>query len=126
MSRKIFFIEEIHALVYTKWSRIFSYYRNICTGIYTKIAAARYSSDILQMFYGPITREKNRNQRQPLQPQKVLLYDGFIISQRNFQERLRVWRMDVSKENPNNKDLARENRAKFIDLVEQEIQKLKA
>ena len=93
------------------------------------MAAARYSCDILQMFYGPITREQNRNQRQPLQPKKVVLYDGFIISQRNFQEWLHVWRMDVSKENPNNKDLfmlARENKAKFTDLVEQEIQKLKS
>ena len=46
-----------------------------------------------------------------------------------FQEWLRVWRMVVSKENPNNKDLlmfARENKAKFTDLVKQEIQKLKS
>ena len=30
------------------------------------MAAARYSSDVLQMFYGPITREQNRNLPQPL------------------------------------------------------------
>jgi len=44
------------------------------------------------------------------------------------QEWLRVWRMDVSERNPNNKDLlmfARENKEKITDLVEQEIQKLK-
>ena len=93
------------------------------------MAAARYSSDVLQMFYGPITREQNRNLPEPLQPRYVVLYDGFLLSQNNFQEWLRVWRMDVSKENPNNKDLlmfASKNKAKFTDLVEQELQKLKS
>ena len=58
---------------------------------------------------------------------ELRLYDGFKISQSNFQEWLRVWIMDVSKTNPNNKDLlmfARENKAKFTDLVKQEIVKL--
>ena len=98
--------------------------KNIFTGIYTKMAAARYSTDVLQMFYGPIQDEENRNLPQPLQPD-----DRFLLSQSNFEEWLRVWRMDVSKENPNNKDLlmfARENKAKFTDLVEQETQKLKS
>ena len=93
------------------------------------MAAARYSSEVLQMFYGPITREQNRNLPQPLQPDNVVSYDGFLSSKSNFQEWLRVWRMDVSKENPNNKEclmFARENKAKFTDLVEQEIQKLKS
>ena len=76
------------------------------------------------MFYGPITREQNRNLPQPLHPN-----NRFLLSQSNFQEWLRVWRMDVSKENPNNKDLlmfARENKTKFTYLVEKEIQKLKS
>ena len=92
------------------------------------MAAARLSSNVLQMFYGPIRREQNRNLRQPLEPKQVVLYDGFKISQNNFQEWLRVWIMDVSKTNPNNKDLlmfARENKAKFTDLVKQEIFKSK-
>ena len=79
------------------------------------------------MFYGPITREQNRNLPQPLEPELVVLYEVFNISQNNFQEWLRVWIMIVSKTNPNNKDLlmfARENKAKFTDLVKQEILKL--
>ena len=91
------------------------------------MAAARFSSNILQMFYGPITREQNRNLPQPLEPELVVLYEVFNISQNNFQEWLRVWIMIVSKTNPNNKDLlmfARENKAKFTDLVKQEILKL--
>ena len=82
-----------------------------------------------KFFYGPITREQNRNLPQPLQPDHVVLYDGFLLSQSNFQEWLRVWRMDVSERHPNNKDLlsfAREMKSKFTDLVENEIQKLKS
>ena len=30
------------------------------------MAPERYSSEVLQMFYGPITREQNRNLPQPL------------------------------------------------------------
>ena len=91
------------------------------------MAAARFSSNVLETFYSPITREQNRNLPQPLQPECVLLYDVFNISQSNFQEWLRVWIMDVSKTNPNNKDIlvfARENKEKFTDLIEQEILKL--
>ena len=90
------------------------------------MAAGQYSSDVPQMFYG--RREENRNQPEPIKPKKHVLYDGFKISQNNFQEWLRVWRMAVSERNPNNKDLlmfARENKEKFTDLVEQEILKLK-
>ena len=93
------------------------------------MAAARYSSDVLQMFYGPIPNEEKRNLPEPLEPDLTVLYDGFKVYQNNFQEWLRVWRMDVSQENPNNKDLlmfARENKEKFTDLVEQEILKLKS
>ena len=69
------------------------------------MAAARYSSDVLQMFYGSIPEEKNINLPQTLKPNYVGLYDRFLISQKNFQDWLRVWRMAVSEENPNNKDL---------------------
>ena len=93
------------------------------------MAAARYSSDVLQTFYGSIPKEENRNQPQTLKPNSVVLYDRCLISQNNFQDWLRIWRMAVSEENPNNKDLlvfARETNEKFTDLVENEIQKLKS
>ena len=53
----------------------------------------------------------------------------FILARNNFQEWLRVWKMVVSEGNVNNKDLyafARETRAKFTDLVENEIKELKS
>ena len=91
------------------------------------MAASRFSSNVLQKFYSPITREQNRKLPQPLRPELVPLRDGFKISQSNFQEWLCVWIMDVSKTNPNNKDIlmfARENKEKFTDLIEKENVKL--
>ena len=73
--------------------------------------------------------EGKQNLPQTLKPKYVVLYDGFLISQNNFQDWLRIWRMDVSEENPNNKDLfvfARKTKEKFTDLVENEIRKLKS
>ena len=54
---------------------------------------------VLQMFCGPITMEVNRNLHQPLQPQRAVLYDSFHISQNNFQDWLRFWRMNVLEKN---------------------------
>ena len=91
------------------------------------MAAARFSSNVLENFYSPLSRGQNRNLPQPLQPELVPLRDGFKISQSNFQEWLRVWIMDVSKTNPNNKDILmfeRENKEKYTNLIEQEILKL--
>jgi len=91
------------------------------------MAAERYSSDVLQMFYGPIPRRENTNLPEPLNEVEPLL-DGFELNQNNFGEWLRVWRMKTSEENPNNRDLymfERENREKIINLVEREIQELK-
>ena len=91
------------------------------------MAAAKFSSDVLQTFYGPITKEQNRNLPNRIIPERVPLLDVFKISQSNFQEWLRVWKIDVSKTNPNNKDIlvfARENKEKYTNLIEQETLKL--
>ena len=99
----------------------------MCTGIYAEMAAERYSSDVLQMFYGPI--QENRNLPQALQPDVIVYFDVFSLARSNFEEWLRVWRMAVSERNANNNDLlvsAREMKSKFTDLVENEIQKFKS
>jgi len=80
-----------------------------------KMAAASYSSDVLQESYEPRQEERR-------------MQDGFQITQNNFQGWLRVWRMDISETNPNKGDIfrfARGNKEKFTDLVEQEIFELK-
>ena len=88
------------------------------------MAAAKFSSDVLQNFYSPLSRGQNRNLPEPLQPELLPVRDVFKISQSNFQEWLRVWIMNVSKTNPNNKDIfmfKRENKEKYTNLIEQEI-----
>jgi len=85
------------------------------------MAAARYSFDVLPI--DPTPNEENRNLPKP----NFALRDEFIINQNNFQGWLRVWRMDISEENPNKTDIfmfAKENKEKFTDLVEQEIKRL--
>ena len=91
------------------------------------MAAARFSSNVLQTFYSRIAREQNRNLPQPLQPERVPVRDVFKRSQSNFQEWLRVWIMNVSQTNPNNKDIymfRSANKEKYTNLIEQEILKL--
>ena len=90
------------------------------------MAAARFSSDVLQMFYGPITEEENRNL--PLEPDVVEIDDVFLLARNNFQGWLRVWKMAVSEGNENNKDIlvfARKTRAKFTYLVGKGIKEFK-
>jgi len=85
------------------------------------MSAARFSSDVLEMFYGPPTRG---NLPPPIEPDLTAQFDGYKITQNDFQNQLRVWRMDVSRGNPENKDLltfARANRQRNIDLIKQEI-----
>ena len=92
-----------------------------------EMAAARFSSNVLQTFYSKTTREQNRNLPEPLQPERVVVRDGFSISQSNFQEWLRVWSMNVSITNPNNHDIFKfkdANKEKYTNLIEQEILKL--
>ena len=44
------------------------------------MAAARFSSDVLQMFYGPITEEENANLPQELEPDVLEIDDIFILA----------------------------------------------
>ena len=107
MRVRIFPIEEISALVYTpRW----------------------LPQDFrLQMFYGLITEEENRNL--PLEPDAVEIYDVFLLARNNFQGWLRVWKMVLSEGHENNKDLlvfSRETKAKFTDLIGNEIKEFKS
>ena len=68
------------------------------------MAASSYSSDVLQRYYGRIDKAIQSLPR-PLVPRPVPRFDGFQITQNNFQEWLRVWRMDVPETNPNRRDI---------------------
>ena len=92
------------------------------------MSAERYSSEVFQMFYGPIAEQVNADMPQPLEPDLVEIDDIFIIARRNnFQEWMRVWKMVVSRRNVNNNDLlafARENKENFTNVVKNEIKEL--
>ena len=74
--------------------------------------AAAYNSYILNTIFGP---------------EGKIIHDRFKISQTNFQQWLRVWIMDISITNPNNKDIFMfrdENKEKYIDLIQSEVKNL--
>ena len=61
---ELFSIEEIHYFILT-------------------MAAARFSSDVLEMFYGPITQEENTRLRPPLRTSRDF---DFNSERNNFNE----------------------------------------
>ena len=89
------------------------------------MAAARYSSDVLQLFYRSTKeKEKSENKKQPqsLQPEIIERYNRFLLAQNNFQDWLRVWKIVVPEEY--NSDLLgfeRRTKSKFINLVKYRI-----
>ena len=89
------------------------------------MAAARYSADVLQIFYGRINPEENASLQRLILPQEE--DNVFVLAQNNFEEWLRVWRMDIPERKTFSKDLfkfARETKTKFAVLVEKEIKTL--
>ena len=115
-------------IIYKGAPEIFLIEEIFCTRIYAEMAAASYSLDVLQTFYGPTPREENRSPPEPSNQRIHVINDRFKITQNNFQKWLRVWRMDIFETNLNNTELirfGRENKEKFTDLVEQEAKKLK-
>ena len=54
------------------------------------MAAANFSRDVLEMFYGSIPNEENQKLRAPIRPSRRL---DFEIARNNFNEWLRVWKM---------------------------------
>ena len=55
---------------------------------YTRMAAARISTDVLEMFYGPISQEKNRRQKRPIEPTRIARdrYIDFNLERNNFTD----------------------------------------
>ena len=51
------------------------------------MAASRFSSDVIEMFYVPISREENARFRPPVSPSRDL---DFQLERTNFNELLRV------------------------------------
>jgi len=56
------------------------------------MAASGFSSDMIEMFYGPISGEENARLRPPIRPRRAF---DFELVRTNFSEWLRVWKMKV-------------------------------
>ena len=85
------------------------------------MAAANFSRDVLEMFYGPI--EESQGLITPIRP---TIMGGFEIVRNNFDQWLRVWKMQVTK---NNKDLFKffqKTKTSFINVCTNEVEALKS
>ena len=85
------------------------------------MAAANFSRDVLEIFYGPI--EEKQRLRPPISPN---IRGEFEIVRNNFNEWLRVWKMRAKK---NNKDLFKffqKTKNSFINVCTSEVEELKS
>ena len=85
------------------------------------MAAANFSRDVLEMFYGSI--EENQRLRPPISPN---IRGEFEIVRNNFNDWLRVWKMRATK---NNKDLFKffqSAKNSFINVCKNEVETLKS
>ena len=85
------------------------------------MAAANFSRDVLEMFYGPI--EENQRLIAPISP---TIMGEFEILRNNFDQWLRVWKMWVTK---NNKDLFKffqKIKTSSINVCKNEVETMKS
>ena len=85
------------------------------------MAAANFSRDVLELFYGPI--DENQRLITPISP---TIMGEFEIVRNNFNQWLRVWKMRVTK---NNKDLFnffQKTKTSFINISTNEVETLKS
>ena len=90
------------------------------------MAAAAVQRDVMRMFYGPIPR--GRNLRQPIVPQRLAPFEGFVLARNNFQGWVNVWKMEQFPERRYNQgDIYRFRTAheeKFMRTVKNELERL--
>ena len=87
------------------------------------MAAANFSRDILEMFYGPISQEDNQRLRLPIRPRRRL---DFEIVRNNFNQWLHVWKMRVPGGNRDLLKFFQKAKPRFIDVCREEVQALKS
>ena len=85
------------------------------------MASANFSRDVLDMFYGQ--SEENQRIRWPLRPRRRI---HFVLNRINFNNWLRVWKMDVRMGNRDLFQFIQRNKDEFIDICRQEVEDLKS
>ena len=87
------------------------------------MAAARYSQDVLEEFFGEIPRRESERAGEPLIPLPNQTGE-FVLNSNDFGETLREWRMSNDLTNPSNRDInlfVRDKMEKVVDLVQNRI-----
>ena len=85
------------------------------------MASANFSRDVLDMFYGQ--SEENQRIRWPMRPRRRI---HFVLNRNNFNNWLRVWKMDVRMGNRDLFQFIQRNKDEFIDICRQEVEDLKS
>ena len=87
------------------------------------MAAANFSRDVLEMFYGPILNEEKQRLRAPISPS---IRGGFEIARNNFNQWLRVWKMRAKKDNKDIFNFFQKTKKSFINVCTNEVETLKS
>jgi len=82
--------------------------------LYKAMAAANFSRDVLEMFYGEISQQENQRMRQPIRPNRRL---DFEIERNEFNQWLRVWKMRVPEGNKDTLKFFQKTKSSFIDVT---------
>ena len=84
------------------------------------MAAAKFSADVLDMFYGPISQQENQRLRPPIRPRRQF---DFRIARNSFNEWLRVWKMVVPEGYRYNTDLkfSQNTKTRFTKVCDYEV-----
>ena len=91
--------------------------------LYRTMAAANFSRDVLEMFYGPIPNEENQRLRAPIRPRRRF---DFEIARNNFNQWLGVWKMIVPGGNRVLLKFFQKTKNRFIDVWENEVETFKS
>ena len=87
------------------------------------MAAANFSRDVIEMFYGSILQEENQRLRPPIRPRRRL---DFEIVRNNFNQWLHVWKMRVPRGNRDILKFFQKTKNRFIDVCRNEVQSLRS
>jgi len=87
------------------------------------MAAANFSRDVLEMFYGEISHQERQRLRQPIRPKRRL---DFEIERNEFNEWLRVWKMMVPEGNKDILKFSQKTKSSFTYVTRDEVEALKS
>ena len=90
-----------------------------CDVFIESMAAANFSRDVLEIFYGPISQEENQRLSNLISPRRRL---DFEIGRNNFNQWLRVWKMRIPGGNRDILKFFQKTKNQFINVSRNEVQ----